>query len=270
MMIGQQLMRILLPIALLCAPALAQEDRPTLSIPEPTRQRSTPPPTSDASFTVIQVDYNDARIERDYLSLAAHELVQFTKIAAKLEVKLNWRKESLDNRRIMDALMLYMTGYNGVMRMNDMEKKNLAEYLKKGGLLFADDILPLEADARQRAGIMGTPFDRQFKALIKDPLVLSKEGARWRKLPKTHPLYSAYFDFPDGPPLSGARQGNVFALEGIELRGRLAVIFSDLNISHFWGNLDADGRDRSLQFGSNLIVFALTQKYAGRPLPIGR
>jgi hypothetical protein len=70
--------------------------------------------------------------------------------------------------------------------------------------------------------------------------------------------------------LSGAHHGNVFALEGLELRGRLAVIFSDLNISYFWGNLYADGRDRSLQFGSNLIVFALTQKYAGRPLPIGR
>ena len=202
--------------------------------------------------------------------MAAHELVQFTKIAAKLEVKLNWREESLDNRRIMDALMLYMTGYDGVMRTNDMEKKNLAEYLKKGGLLFGDDILPLESNPEQRSGIIGTPFDRQFKALIKDPLVLGREGTRWRKLPKTHPLYSAYFDFPDGPPLSGARQGNVFALEGIELRGRLAVVFSDLNISHFWGNLDADGRDRSLQFGSNLIVFALTQKYAGRPLPIGR
>ncbi len=270
MMIGQQLMRTLLLIALLCSPSLAQEDRPILSIPEPTRQRSTLPPTSDASFTVIQVDYNDARKEHDYLSLAAHELVQFTKIAAKLEVKLNWRAESLDNRRIMDALMLYMTGYDGVMRTNDMEKKNLAEYLKKGGLLFGDDILPLESNPQQSAGIIGTPFDRQFKALIKDPLVLGREGTRWRKLPKTHPLYSAYFDFPDGPPLSGARQGNVFALEGIELRGRLAVVFSDLNISHFWGNLGADGRDRSLQFGSNLIVFALTQKYAGRPLPIGR
>ncbi len=270
MTIGQQLMRTLLLIALQCAPALAQEDRPTLSIPEPTRQRSTPPPTSDASFTVIQVDYNDARKERDYLSLAAHELVQFTKIAAKLEVKLNWREESLDNRRIMDALMLYMTGYDGVMRMNDMEKKNLSEYLKKGGLLFGDDILPLESNPEQSAGIIGTPFDRQFKALIKDPLVLGREGTRWRKLPKTHPLYSAYFYFADGPPLSGARQGNVFALEGVELRGRLAVVFSDLNISHFWGNLNADGRDRSLQFGSNLIVFALTQKYAGRPLPIGR
>ena len=262
-------MRTLLLIALLCAPALAQEDRPTLSIPEPTRQRSTPAPTG-TSFTVIQVDYNDARKERDYLSLAAQELVQFTKVAAKLEVKLNWREESLDDRRIMDALMLYMTGYDGVMRMSDMEKENLGEYLKKGGLLYADDILPLETEPGQPSGITGTPFDRQFKALIKDPQVLGAAGTRWRKLPKTHPLYSAYFDFPDGPPLNGARQGNVFALEGIELRGRLAVIFSDLNISHFWGNLEADGRDRNLQFGSNLIVFALTKKFAGRPLPIRR
>ena len=39
------------------------------------------------------------------------------------------------------------------------------------------------------------------------------------------------------------------------MRGRTAVIFSDLNISWFWGNLEADGRDRSLQFGSTLVIY---------------
>ena len=35
-------------------------------------------------------------------------------------------------------------------------------------------------------------------------------------------------------------------------------------------NTDAEGRDRSLQFGTNLVVFALAKKLAGRPLPIRR
>ena len=52
-------MRILLLIALFYTPALTQEDRPVLSIPEPARQRSTPAP--GGSLTIIQVDYNDAR-----------------------------------------------------------------------------------------------------------------------------------------------------------------------------------------------------------------
>lgn len=266
-------MRFLLIIALLALAPLAlaqekEEQRPDLSVPEPTRQRSTPAPSS--SFTIVQVDYHNAIKERDYLSLATGELVRYTREATQLEVQLGWRRLSLNDRSIMDALMLYMTGYNGVMRISDPEKKNLGEYLRRGGLLYGDDILPLEADFRQAAGIAGTPFDRQFKALLKDPLVMGREGTRWRKLTKQDPLYSAYFDFPDGPPLSGARRGNVFALEALELRGRTAVIFSDLNISQFWGNLDADGRDRSLQFGVNLVVFALAKKFAGRPLPIRR
>ena len=255
-------------MALFCTQALSQQDRPVVSIPEPVRQRSTPAP--GGSLTIIQVEYSDARKEHDYLSLAAHELVHYASKATDLEVQLTWRGQSLDNKRIMDALMLYMTGYDCVVRMSDLEKEKLGKYLRQGGLLYADDILPLEATTRQRAGLIGTPFDRQFKTLMRDPKVLGNQGSLWRALPKTHPLYSAYFDFPDGPPLNGARQGNVFSLEGIELRGRLAVIFSDLNISHFWGNLEAAARDRSLQFGTNLIVYALTKKYAGRPLPIGR
>ncbi|MCY3792571.1 MAG: DUF4159 domain-containing protein, partial [Gemmatimonadetes bacterium] len=155
----------------------------------------------------------------------------------------------------------------------DREKKGLAHYLRSGGLLFAEDILPLGANLRRSrggAGIAGTAFDQQFKTLLKDPQVLGSKGRDWRKLPKNDPLYSAYFDFSDGPPLSGINQGNVSALEAIEIKGRTAVIFSDLNISWFWASHNAAGRNRSLQFGTNLVVFALIQKHAGRPLPVRR
>ena len=262
-------MKPLLLIALMCVPAAAEDDRPSLSVPEPTRQRSTPSP--EGEFTIVQVDYNDAIKERDYLSMAAQELVSYTSAAARLELQLNWRMLSLDNPRIADALMLYMTGSDGVVRLSDAEKQGLAQYLRQGGFLYAEDILPLETNSRTlNAGITGTPFDRQFKALLKDPKVLGGQGGRWRRIPKNDPIYSSYFDFPDGPPMNGARRGNVFALEALELRGRTTVVFSDLNISWFWGNRDADGRDRNLQFGTNLVVFALTKQFAGRPLPVGR
>ena len=258
-------------ILLLATPALAQDERPPLTVPEPERQRSTPTPGSTS--IIVQVEYNDAVKDRDYLSSALEELVRFTRAETDLEVSLNWRNLTLHDRSIMDALMLYMTGCDGEMRITQPEKKNLAQYLQNGGLLFAEDILPLGANLRRSrggAGIAGTAFDQQFKALLKDPQVLGSDGGRWRKLPKNDPLYSAYFDFSDGPPLSGIRQGNVLALEAIEIRGRTAVIFSDLNISWFWGSLNAEGRNRSLQFGTNLVVFALVQKYSGRPLPVRR
>ena len=258
----------LLLTLLLGIPALAQDERPPISIPQPERQRVTPTP--GGPLTIVQVSYREAVKERDYLSLAVQELVTFTRISTQLEVPLHSRTLTLDDPKIADALMLYMTGFDCVMLMSDREKKGLGRYLRRGGLLFAEDILPLEVNFRRSAGVAGTPFDRQFKALLKDPQVLGSKGGHWRKLPKSDPLYSAYFDFPDGPPLSGTNRGNVFALEAIELKGRIAVIFSDLNISWFWGNLDAEGRNRSLQFGTNLLICALAQKYAGQPLPFRR
>ncbi|MDE2808302.1 MAG: DUF4159 domain-containing protein [Gemmatimonadota bacterium] len=266
-MISRQTASLLLAL-LLATPALAQDERPPISIPRPERQRVTPTP--GGPLTIVQVSYREAVKERDYLSLAVQELVEFTRISTQLEVPLHSRTLTLDDPKIADALMLYMTGFDCVMQISDREKKGLAHYLRRGGLLFAEDILPLETNFRTSAGVAGTPFDRQFKALLKDPQVLGIDGRRWRKLPKNDPLYSAYFDFPDGPPLSGTNRGNVFALEAIELKGRVAVIFSDLNISWFWGNLQADSRSRSLQFGTNLLVYALAQKYAGRPLPVRR
>jgi hypothetical protein len=45
----------------------------------------------------------------------------------------------------------------------------------------------------------------------------------------------------------------------LEYRGRVAVVFSDLNISYAWGVPEAIGRTRALQFGANLVIFALAQ-----------
>ena len=266
-MISRQTASLLLAL-LLGTPALAQDERPPVSIPQPERQRVTPTP--GGPLTIVQVNYRNAVKERDYLPQAVLELVTFTRVSTQLEVPLHSRVLTLDDPRIADALMLYMTGFDCVMRISDSEKKGLAHYLRSGGLLFAEDILPLETNFRTSAGVAGTPFDRQFKALIRDPQVLGIDGRHWRKLPKNDPLYSTYFDFPDGPPLSGTNRGNVFALEAIELKGRVAVIFSDLNISWFWASRDAEGRNRSLQFGTNLLIYALAQKYAGQPLPVSR
>ena len=49
----------------------------------------------------------------------------------------------------------------------------------------------------------------------------------------------------------------------LEQRGRVVVIFSELNISMHWANLQAENRDKSLRLGANLIVFAMTQQISG-------
>lgn len=243
------------------------EERKPLSVPEPQRQRS-----AQDELTITVVDYHDAVKQRDILSLAVPELIRFFKESTDIEVDLIPSKLPLYDDRVLNSLLFYMTGQDAVLRLGEAEKKNLGKYLKAGGLLFAEDIVTDDSRSGppRGGGVSGTPFDRQFKVLMKDPLVLGGRGSRWQKVPKSHPIYSLYFDFHDGPPLSGTFNGNVFDLEMLEYRGRIAVIFSDLNLSWYWATLDAEGRDRPLQVGVNLIIQALSQRFAGRPLPTRR
>ena len=213
-------------------------------------------------FNMTVIDYDIADKNRDRFPTAVEELMRYMRDHTEINARIEGTTLEFSDPRIMDAPLLYMTGNDAVLQISNTEKTNLGEYLKNGGFLYAEEIRQADADTKldgKEAGVSGTPFDRQFKALMKDPLVLGSDGSKWQKMPKSHELYYSFWDFPDGPPMGGAPAGNVFDLEMLELRGRVAVVFSDLNISYYWGDPLADARERGLQFGVNLIVFALTQ-----------
>ena len=213
-------------------------------------------------FNMTVIDYDIADKNKDRFPTAVEELMRYMRDHTEINARIEGTTLEFSDPSIMDAPMLYVTGNDAVLQISNTEKTNLGEYLKNGGFLYAEEIRQSDADNGldgKEAGVSGTPFDRQFKALMKDPLVLGSDGSKWQKVPKSHPLYYSFWDFPDGPPMGGAPAGNVFDLEMLELRGRVAVVFSDLNISWYWGDPLADARERGLQFGVNLIVFALTQ-----------
>ena len=255
---------IQLAIFIAAESALAQtEERPSIRIPEPQYERQ-----SQAAFSITVVDYQVADKNRDRFPTAMVELVRFfkTSTASKIKVDIGWNELSLDNSRIVQSSLLYMTGDDAVFQISESARRNLGKYLKTGGFLFAEDIRHSHSESgldNEDPGVEGTPFDRQLKALMKDPLVLGRDGARWEKIPRDHPLFFSYWDFPDGPPMGGAPGGNVFYLEMLQRRGRVVVVFSDLNISWYWGDPLANARQRGLQFGVNLIVYAMTQRALG-------
>jgi len=249
-------------VAFIAGSAWAQPgEKPKISIPEPKRESM--PGRGGAEFTITVVQYEISDRERDIFPLAIPELVSFFKEHTSLETQLRWNKHQLGDSRLKQASMLYMTGQDAVFQIEDKEKKNLGKYLAEGGFLFAEDIRhanPENGLTGMQAGVSGTSFDQQLKGLMRDPQVLGERGQRWQKVPQEHPLFNSYWDFPNGPPMGGAPDGNVSDLEMLQVRGRTAVIFSDLNISWYWGDPRADARERGLQFGANLIVYALTQQ----------
>ncbi|OPX25030.1 MAG: hypothetical protein B1H02_02250 [Candidatus Latescibacteria bacterium 4484_107] len=215
-------------------------------------------------FNMTLVKYNFQDTNRDTYPMAIPNLIQYLNDYTNIRARIEGQKIELSDRELFSAPFIYMTGYDAVVSLSETEIENLGEYLRNGGFLFVDDIAPnLDKDgniggeeANPQRGLKGTAFDQQMRAVLKRAL---GSEAKFQRIPKNHELFHAFYDFNDGPPLGGATGGNVTDLEGIYIRGRLAVVFSDLNLSWYWGEKNVSGRERGLQFGVNLIAYALTQ-----------
>jgi hypothetical protein len=87
------------------------------------------------------------------------------------------------------------------------------------------------------------------------------------KIPSAHPIYRAFFTFPDGPPqtaheLNGWGDDLVHDyLRAVEHNGRIGVLYSNKDYGCEW---DYDWRNKRFQrddntrFAVNIVVYAMT------------
>jgi hypothetical protein len=220
---------------------------------------------------IVAMRYPQAQEGRDTFSAAVPELVEFLAKEVPLPgLRYVAGQSFFSDPGYEDALLLYLSGDRAELDLVPQHKTRLRHYLVEGGLLYAEDVRALPLVWRSDVASTGTPFDRQFKALMVE--VLGADGRDWQVVAKDHPLYSAYFTFPDGPPLTSVARRRALQriqeLEMLETRGRVSVVFSELNIGSAWANPTAEGRRRALQFGANVVVFAMAQYAAtGLQLP---
>lgn len=146
---------------------------------------------------------------------------------------------------------LYLTGHLPV-RFSAAERDNLRTFARRGGLLFVDD--------------HNHDVDGVFHATAVEEL--TRAYGPLRDIPNTHPLYRAFFVFPDGPPttsheLNGWGDNLVHkTLSGVEREGRLALIYSSKDYSSEWNYHPDNKRFLSVdntKFAVNLVVYALTR-----------
>ena len=146
---------------------------------------------------------------------------------------------------------VFLTGHLPV-RFGEAERTNLRAFTDRGGLLFVDD---------HNHDIDGA-FHKTATEAIRDavgPLV---------QLSNTHPLYSAFFSFEDGPPatsheLNGWGDNLVHSHLLAVMQGtRIAVLYSNKDYSSEWGYHPDNKRFLSVdntKFAVNLVVYALTR-----------
>lgn len=138
--------------------------------------------------------------------------------------------------------LLHMTGHGNVF-FSDEDAENLRTYLVSGGFLHIDDNYGME------------PY-------IKKEMKKVFPNKDFIELPKTHEIFSAAFDFPDGLPKIHEHDGKRPQALGIFDETRLVVLFTfESDLGDGWEDPEVhndpdDVREKALKMGANIVKYA--------------
>jgi hypothetical protein len=211
-----------------------------------------------------EVDWDTHKTTMPFLAWQLRERIGFN-----IETRI--RTVPLDSLDLFDAPWVYISGHKN-FRLPADQVENLRRYLSAGGTLWADDSTH-ESDHT---------WDRAFRREIARVLP-PEQGYRLRKITKAddHPLFRTCFDLSEGfagyfpPPGDKYRQNTI---EGIEIDGRLAVIYTrndygdGLEIrpdtfplkASLSGLSPAEMQESSFLMACNIVLYAITGGEAGR------
>ncbi len=171
-----------------------------------------------------------------------------------MRIKLEKNLISINDDALFDFPLVFMHGRSD-FRLSEIERKQLQLYLERGGILFADSIC-------------STPtFTNAFRSEIQ-----KVTGQKLNPIADTHEIWSEAFGGrieqvtirTRDSRATGGFQSSVRRplLEGIEIDGRLAVIFSPLDISCALENAtfsQCDGHihEDAVRMGRKIIFYSL-------------
>jgi hypothetical protein len=141
--------------------------------------------------------------------------------------------------------LLFMTGHGNVVFTND-EARRLRNYLENGGFLYIDDDYDLDKALR-----------REMKKVFPE--------SDFIELPFSHPIYNIVYRFENGVPKTHKHDDKPAQGFGIFIGERLAVYYTyESNPGDGWADAEVHNnppevREEALKFGTNIVVFALSQ-----------
>jgi hypothetical protein len=199
-------------------------------------------------FTRLQYNSGDWNTDQRMPSNILHSLIQYTNI----EVDIEERIIPLSSKKIFKSPFCYLSGHK-LVEFSKEENKHFITYINNGGFIFVDDCNH-DIDA-----LFAKSFERQMeKSFGKSAL---------KKIPNNHPIYSSFFTFKNGPPVS-SQELNGWGddivhnyLKAIEINGRIAVLYSNKDYGCEW---DYDFRNKrwlsidNTKFAVNIILYALS------------
>lgn len=201
----------------------------------------------DFWFTRLRYDSGDWDVDQRMPSNLITSLIDYT----TLRVDPVEHVVPLADPKMLTAPFCYMAGHK-LVEFSAAERRNFERYVRNGGFVLVDDC------NHDIDGLFARSFEAQM-AKIFGPKAL-------RQLPKNHGVYRSFFKF-DGPPntaleLNGWGDDLVHEyLKGIEINGRLGVLYSNKDYGCEW---DYDWRNKrflaedNTKFAVNIVMYALS------------
>jgi hypothetical protein len=197
--------------------------------------------TGGESASVIQVAnliYDRVKSSVCFSDNFLREAAQSTKVSTSRR----FHPTKLSSQDVFKFPFVIMTG-EGAFSLPEEERKTLADYLKGGGFLLAS------------AGCSSPDWDRSFRSEIVK--VLPQQPLK--ALSMTHPVFHTVKDIA----AIQVKHGTPKPLEGIEIDGRLAVLYSSDGLNdtaHVSGCCCCGGNEitNCIDININILVYALT------------
>ena len=204
---------------------------------------------ADFTFTRLQYVSGDWDVDERMPSNLLNSLIEYTTV----DVAPRERVVPLESPAVFDSPFAYLAGHR-LVEFTARERDTFERFVRGGGFVLADDC------NHDIDGLFARSFEAQVAAIF---------GAdALRKLPNDHPLYEAFFTFPDGPPPTGLELngwGDDLVhdyLRAVEIDGRIGILYSNKDYGCEW---DYDFRNKrflaedNTRFGVNIVVHAMTR-----------
>jgi hypothetical protein len=168
-------------------------------------------------------------------------------------------RHTLDSEELFKTPWVLISFWNNRFKLTETEAHCLGRYFFEGGFMFFGGM----ASRRDLRGICAAEVAKD--ALSTKNYLYGRDWDFEELNDFGHPLFHCYFDFPDGAPVGvGSSATYDGPLDGIFIGDRLVAVFSYRSLINWWGGGAKKERHmddtRGLQFGVNLIIFALTQE----------
>ncbi|RAJ26614.1 uncharacterized protein DUF4159 [Gelidibacter algens] len=160
-----------------------------------------------------------------------------------INTKLNPQPQTVepDSPDIYQYPLVHMTGHGNVF-FSENDAENLRNYLISGGFLHIDDNYGME------------PYlVKELKKVFPNKELI--------ELPKTHPIFSAAFKFPEGLPKIHEHDGKRPQAFGMFENDRLVVLFTyESDLGNGWEDEEVyndpfEVREKALKMGANIVKY---------------